>query len=133
MLSIFKKIAEQRIKEAQERGDFDDLPGKGQPLEWSEWDNVPEESRLAYKILKNAGYSPPEVEIKKEIVQIEDLLAFAKDEKEKYRQIKKLNFLITKLNIMRPTSIQFEKNQIYYDKIVDRTTVSPDKKDEEKS
>ncbi|MBW2091963.1 MAG: DUF1992 domain-containing protein [Deltaproteobacteria bacterium] len=129
MVGIFRKIAEQKIKEAQERGDFDDLPGRGEPLDLSDWSKVPEEFRLAYKILKNAGYTPPELEIQKEIVQIEDLLASAEDEKEKYRQIKKLNFLITKLNMMRPTPIKLEKNQRYFEKIVDKTQVASKKKD----
>ena len=126
MIDVFKKIAEQKIQEAQKRGDFDDLHGQGQPLDLSDWDSVPEELRLAYKILKNAGYTPPELEIKKEIIQIEDLLASAKDEKEKYRQIKKLNFLITKLNMMRSAPVHLEKNQHYFEKIVAKTRVSPE-------
>ncbi len=118
MIDVFKKIAEQKIQEAQKRGDFDDLPGQGQPLDLSDWDSVPEELRLAY--------TPPELEIKKEIIQIEDLLASAKDEKEKYRQIKKLNFLITKLNMMRSAPVHLEKNQHYFEKIVAKTRVSPE-------
>ena len=101
MWDIFSKIAEQKIKEAQERGDFDDLPGKGKPLKMEDDSRVPAELRMAYKILKNAGYTPPEIQIKKEILQIEDMLSNVKDEKEKYRQIKKLNYLVLKLNTLR--------------------------------
>ncbi len=55
-------IAEQRIAEAIENGDFDDLPGSGKPLELDDDSLVPEELRLAYRVLKNAGFVPPEIE-----------------------------------------------------------------------
>jgi hypothetical protein len=122
---IFQKIAEQKIREAQERGDFDDLPGKGKPLDLEDWERVPEELRLAYKVLKNAGFTPPELTIKKEIAQIEDLLATATDEQQKYLQIKKLNYLITKLSLMRPGLVRLDQDPTYVGKIVDRITVHP--------
>ena len=51
-------IAERRIEEAIGRGEFDDLPGAGQPLELADLDpSLPEELRMAYRILKNAGIS----------------------------------------------------------------------------
>lgn len=131
MFAIWNKIAEQRIQEAQANGEFDDLPGKGKPLQLDDDAMVPEDLRIAYKILKNAGCTPPELALKQEIVQIEDMLAGIKDEQEKYRQIKKLNYLVTKLNMMRNTSIQFEENQRYYGRLLDKITISPGK-DEKK-
>jgi hypothetical protein len=58
----FELIAERKIAEALERGEFDDLPGRGRPLELEEDRLVPEELRMAYRIVKNAGYVPREVE-----------------------------------------------------------------------
>lgn len=55
-------IAERKIAEAIANGDFDDLPGSGKPLELDDDSLVPEELRLAYRILKNAGFVPPEIE-----------------------------------------------------------------------
>ena len=55
-------IAEQRIAEAIANGDLDDLPGSGKPLELDDDLLVPEELRLAYRILKNAGFVPSEIE-----------------------------------------------------------------------
>lgn len=55
-------IVEQRIQEAQARGEFDGLPGEGKPLELDDDRLVPHEVRVAYRILKNAGCVPPEVE-----------------------------------------------------------------------
>lgn len=85
---------------------------------------VSEELRLAHKILKNSGFVPPEIELKKEIKQTEDLLADIKDVDikdiaEKYRLIKKLNFLIMKLNLIRNISITHETPQPYTAKLTE--------------
>jgi len=116
----FQKIAERRIVKAIREGAFDDLPGTGQPLKLDDDSHVPEDLRIAYKILKNAGYVPPEVALSKEIAKTEDLLAGMEDTKEKYRQLKKLNFLIMKLNMLRGTSTGLEKAQRYEKELVER-------------
>jgi hypothetical protein len=64
-------IAEQRIAEAIANGELDDLPGVGRPLELDDDALIPEELRLAHRILKNAGYVPPELETLNEIAQLE--------------------------------------------------------------
>lgn len=120
MIPGFNKIIEERIRKAQEEGQFDDLPGKGQPLDLEELNGVREELRLAYKILKNADCKPPELEIKEEIRRTEDLLQGMGDTKKKLRMIKKLNFLIMKLNTMRQGSAEFEMPQVYESKLVNR-------------
>ena len=116
----FQKIAERRILEAIREGAFDDLPGAGQPLELENDSHVPEDLRVAYKILKNAGFVPEEVALRKEIVQAEDLLAGMEDTRAKYRQLKKLNFLIMKLNMLRKTHTGMEKTQRYEKKLAER-------------
>ena len=116
----FQKIIEKRIKDAQKRGEFDDLPGTGEPLKLEDDSQIPEELRLAYKILKNADCLPPELELKKEIRQMEDMLENIPDEKEKYRQIKKINYKIMQLNIMGKKSPLLEETEIYYPKLVDK-------------
>lgn len=116
----YLNIVEKRIKEAQKKGDFDDLPGHGEPLEYKDDRHIPEDLRLAYKILKNANCLPPEVEEKKEIRQMEDMLVNAPDEKEKYKLIKKINFKIMKLNMLGNKSPLLEEKQLYYGKLVER-------------
>ena len=116
----YLKIVEQRIKEALERGEFDNLPGQGEPLTLEDDSNVPEDLRLAYRILKNADCLPPELELKKEIRQMEDLLENIPDEREKYRQIKKINYKIMQLNMMGHKSPLFEEKQIYYKKMIEK-------------
>ena len=114
----FQKIVEKRIKDAEKRGEFDDLPGSGEPLALEDDSQIPEDLRLAYKILKNADCLPPELEIKKEIRQMEDMLEDIPDEKEKYRQIKRINYKITQLNMMGKKSPLMEETEIYYGKLV---------------
>jgi len=116
----FQKIAERRIVEAIREGAFDDLPGAGQPLKLEDDSHLPEDLRMVYKILKNAGFVPPEVALQKEIETLEDVLAGMEDTRAKYRQLKKLNFLITKLNMLRRTSTGLEKCQHYEKKLVER-------------
>jgi hypothetical protein len=116
----FQKIVEKRIREAQERGEFDNLPGRGEPLHIEDDSHIPEDLRLAYKILKNADCIPPELQLRKEIRQMEDILDGIPDEKEKYRQIKKINYKIMQLNMMRNTSPLLEETEIYYQKVLDK-------------
>ena len=120
ILPGYEKIVEQRIKEAMEKGEFDDLPGKGKPLPLEDDSHVPEDLRLAYKVLKNADCLPPELLEKKEILQMEDMLAKIPDEKERYKLIKKINFKIMKLNEMGRKSPLLEENQIYFKKLIDK-------------
>jgi hypothetical protein len=120
LFNIFDKIAEERIREAIERGEFDDLPGKGEPLNLEDDSHLPTDLRLAYKILKNADCLPPELELRKEIRTTEALLAGMHDTQEKYKQMKKLNYLIMKLNMTRSSSLALEENQKYYERVVDK-------------
>ena len=117
----FQKIIEKKIKDAQKKGDFDDLPGSGEPIKIEDDSHIPEDLRLVYKILKNANCIPPEIQLRKDIRRMEDMLEGIKDEKEKYRQIKKINFLIMQLNMTRKASPLLADTEIYYDKIVEKT------------
>lgn len=116
----YLRMVERKIQEAMERGEFDNLPGQGKPLVFEEDSHIPEDLRVAYKILKNADCLPPELEAKKEIRQMEDLMAKIPDEKERYKLIKKINYMIMRLNMMGKRSPLFEEKQIYYKKLVDK-------------
>ncbi|NJL58776.1 MAG: DUF1992 domain-containing protein [Desulfobacteraceae bacterium] len=120
MLPGFERIVEERIQKALKNGDFDNLPGAGKPLAIPEDGHIPEDLRLAYKILRNADCLPPEVELRKEIRKTEDLLTGMTDTAQKYRTMKKLNFLIMKLNTMRNGAVELDIPEKYMDKITDR-------------
>lgn len=118
LVYAFQKIVEKRIKDAEKNGEFDNLPGSGKPLTLEDDSQIPEDLRLAYKILKNADCLPPELELKKEIRKMEDMLEDIPDEKEKYRHIKRINYKITQLNMMGKKSPLMEETEIYYGKLV---------------
>jgi hypothetical protein len=85
----FSKIAEDKIKEAIKKNDLENLPGMGQPLELKDdFPGMSDEWKMAYHVLKNAGYSPEDV--KKEIFRIEELLESSTDAEEKKRLQAKL-------------------------------------------
>ena len=123
MLSGFTKLVEQRIQAAQRNGEFEDLQGSGKPIEFADDSRIPEDLRLAYKMLKNADFAPPEIELKKQILKTEDLLGDLRDGKQKYKAIKKLNYLITKLNCLRRSPINLEEPQ-YSGQILERLSKS---------
>lgn len=120
MLNGFDKIIEERIKRALHKGEFENLPNRGQPLDFSDENRIPEELRLAYKILKNADFTPPELEMRKKISQTEELLEGVTDLKERYRLLRKLNFMIMRLNALRDSKPGVEMPQHYLDKVAHR-------------
>ncbi len=71
----WQKLAENRIDEAIALGEFDDLPGHGQPLDLTEYFSQPASERMGVNLLKNAGVVPPEVELLKQIAALEEALA----------------------------------------------------------
>lgn len=88
-MSIFATIAEQRIQDAIRRGELDDLSLQGQPLPREDLTEVPEELRMAYKILKNAGYVPEEITLQKEIVSLRSLLEACTEDAEEHAALRR--------------------------------------------
>lgn len=74
------RIIERNIKKAMEKGSFDDLPGKGKPQQLTDLRFIPPEQRAAFLALKNSGSLPPEMELRKEIANLEEQLQSAKEE-----------------------------------------------------
>ena len=126
MFDGFQKIVEERIRVAQQKGQFDNLDGRGKPLPRDViGDTVPEDLRLSYRILKNADCVPPEVELQHEIRRTEDLLTGMTETRDKYGILKKINFLIIKLNTMRRGRVDLEVPQHYADRLVSRMEKMP--------
>lgn len=74
LLPSYESLIEQRIREATARGEFDDLPGTGRPLDLDDDMLVPEDLRVAHRILKNSGYVPPEAQ---QLAEVNQLIATA--------------------------------------------------------
>lgn len=124
MFSFIQAIAEERIRQAQDEGKFEDLPGRGEPLDLECDPMMPADLRMAYTLLKNAGFLPPEVQQEKEIDSMLELISHLEDVEERYRQIRKLNYLVMQLNMKRKRPISLEKSQ-YYEQATARVRVLP--------
>ena len=66
-IGAWDSLVERRIKEAQEQGLFDDLPGKGEPLDLSDNPFLDPSWRIAYNLLQDHGFAPGWIELDKEI------------------------------------------------------------------
>ncbi|MBE7435070.1 MAG: DUF1992 domain-containing protein [Anaerolineales bacterium] len=87
----FEKAVEAAIKEAQERGEFDNLKGKGKPIDLDAYFETPEELRVALSALKNAGIASQEVELLQEIAVLKEQLRLEDEvDESKQGEIKKL-------------------------------------------
>ena len=100
-MSYFWRIAEERIIDAQRAGVFDDLPGKGKPLNLEDLSWVPEDLRIGYHILKNAHVLPPEAELLKNIHTLEDLLKHIEDEGQRRALAKSIQFKMIRLDLLK--------------------------------
>jgi hypothetical protein len=119
-MHAFESIAEQRISEAVAKGELDNLPGAGQPLNLDDDPLVPEDLRMAYRILKNAGYVPPEVQAFKELADLERLVHSLEEGEARSQAMKKLRLLSLQLGEMRNASLQVEVG--YYGQLLNRLT-----------
>jgi hypothetical protein len=117
---LFQRLAEQRILEAQRQGAFDNLPGRGKPLELEDLSWVPQDLRIGYKVLKNAHVLPPEAELLKDIHTLEDLLKHVEDEGARKALAKSIQWKIIRLDMLkrRPASLEIARQ--YGRKLVNR-------------
>ena len=120
---ILDAIVEQRIAEDCARGEFDNLPGTGHPLELNDDTLVPEELRAAYRVLKNAGFLPPELAVHAEIREIEQMLPMLENDAERRCMLARLNFLLLRSAAgRRHGNLQIE--DAYFEKISARLNQS---------
>jgi hypothetical protein len=75
-----ERLIEEKIREAMENGEFDNLPGKGKPLDLESYFATPADVRLGYSVLKSAGCVPVEVELRNEIESLKERLSACQDE-----------------------------------------------------
>ena len=121
--SFIASLAERRIAEAREAGAFDNLPGYGKPLTLEDDSHIPPELRMSYRILKNAGYIPPELAERKEIDSLLDMLESAEDEQLKIRQMRRLEVMMLRAGTRRRRSLVLEQADPYYEKVLRRIAV----------
>jgi len=66
-MSRLEKLVEKKIREAMEKGEFDNLPGKGKPIDLTENPFENPDLRMVHKLLKDAGFAPAFIEERKSI------------------------------------------------------------------
>jgi hypothetical protein len=116
-MESFFRIAERRMAEAMLNGEFDNLEGQGKPLFFEDETWIPEDLRMAYRFLKNAGCIPPELEARNEVINMCALINTIDDDKERLRKIRQLNFMLLKLNLTRRKPLNFEDFPEYEGKL----------------
>lgn len=95
---LIDQLAEQHIRDALEKGELSNLPGEGAPLQLDDDSGVPAELRTGYRLLKNAGFLPPELAMRREALELNDLLHELDPADRQMREVaKRLSLLEMKL------------------------------------
>jgi hypothetical protein len=118
------RIAEARIQEAIERGELSGLPGEGKPIRLDDDSAIPEELRPAYRLLKNAGFLPPELQLRKELREAEHLL-HQLPEGERSRACTRLELLQLRLAAGRRQPINLLLEDRYRQSLLERLAPEP--------
>ncbi len=100
-MSIFDILAEQRIVDAIRRGKLDNLPGAGRPLVFDDELFVSGEQRMINRVLKNAGFTPPEVRLRKELADLREALARHPEDEQRELLQRELNMVLLRLGALR--------------------------------
>ena len=119
-MCLLDQLAEEHIREAQQQGAFDDLPGAGQRLVLDDDSAVPPELRAAYRLLRNAGYLPPELQLRRDIADVEQLLMLAEHGEQRARHARRLRYLMTQLALTRADSGNLQTEQAYFARLCDK-------------
>jgi len=113
-MNIIEQIAEARICEAIRNGEFDNLRGAGRPLQLDDDSGVPAQLRVAYRIMKNAGMIPPEIELRRELTSVESLLAQATSPEERNAAWKRIEYVLNCIAHARGQPRDLRIEQSYY-------------------
>jgi hypothetical protein len=97
-MSLHRNVDE-KIKEAMAKGEFDNLPGKGKPLDLDAYFATPEHLRMGYSILKSANLLPEEMDLLKQIEDLRKSLDSCTSQIEKRAIQKQLSEKLTNFNL----------------------------------
>jgi hypothetical protein len=94
------RLVDEMIRDAMARGEFDNLPGRGKPQNLDSYFAAPEDLRMAWSLLKNAGYLPEEVQLMKDIAVLKERVATAAGEAERAKLKKGLDEKVLSFNVV---------------------------------
>lgn len=120
-MRVLQQLAEQRLAEAEARGELSNLPGSGAPLCLDDDALVPEELRAAYRILRNAGYVPAPVRCAAELAQM--LETEGGDDDARTRAVR--NRRMTMLSVQLGERFAALQNQAYRQQLLAKLATSP--------
>lgn len=103
-----EKFVEDQIKKAMAEGEFDNLSGKGQPIDLDSYFQTPEHLRLCYSILKNSQIVPEEVQMLKDLEALREQIAACSDEAQKNQLTKTLRDKVLSFNL---TMERYKRNK----------------------
>ncbi len=112
-------LVEARIERAIERGELSDLPGQGSPLFLDDDTCIAPELRLAHRILKNAGFVPEELELRREITDLSSLID-ATAGAERTRAIARRDWLRARLALRGGTGTSLLEHREYAERVARR-------------
>lgn len=122
-MDALERLAEARIGEALERGDFDNLPGAGRSLDLDDgMELVAPDLRAAYRLLRNAGFVPEEVRLRRELADVRQLLSVARSEEERLRMTRRLELLLYRIGGDRAINLQLQEH--YFPALANRMDVN---------
>jgi len=113
---LIDKLAEEKIRDAIKRGELDNLSGAGKPLRLDDDTLIPEELRAGYRLLKNSGHLPPDLDLRREIGSVETLIVQARSLEERAVLNSRLRYLLLQLSIASPDTPLLAERQ-YLDKM----------------
>jgi len=97
----FERVAQLRLQQAIEDGLLENLPNRGERLDFGEYFAMSEDVRVAYSILKNANCVPEEVEIRQEIAALERVKAATRSPDERRALDHRIAGLALRLDLLR--------------------------------
>lgn len=108
-------IAEQRLRQAEAKGELSNLPGQGQALVQDPAFPFAAELRVAYKILKNHGALPQEVQMLKRIDELRQEIEHAPDSPHAPQQLAELEALCLAYNLKKKRPAELELSALKSD------------------
>lgn len=118
--SALQSIVEEKIRTAFEEGQFDDLPGRGRPLDLKGDSTIHPSLRVSSHILKNAGVLPPALRLRREICDLKALLNQIHDEDEAMGLVREINEKVLECNMMSGLSMNSEVQEVYGERVLEK-------------
>ncbi len=124
-MDALSRLAEERIREAIDRGELDDLPGAGRPLALDDNQMVAPELRAAHRVMRNAGFVPEEVRLRRELRELETQVDAATERDGRVRALRRLELLRLRLALRPGGERALLMHDRYRERVLERLSGGP--------